>query len=142
MSLIHFAGNFLELSVMSFQLLLIMPPMNIIFFGASMSLAFAILRQSPFQNPFWKTSHWFVLIQLLLFPAAITVGVLNPNAGLDSIASTALDLLALLSLVLAAFWVYRMKGFRWFAFGAVTVLEMILMGAFSVAGMSVNCAWL
>jgi hypothetical protein len=35
-----------------------------------------------------------------------------------------------------------MKGFRWFAVSLVTVLEMILFGAFFVAGMAVSGDWL
>ena len=141
MRLFEFAGNFLALSIFSFQLLMIMPPMNLIFVGASICLASASCKR-PFQNPHWKASHWFVLTQLLFFPAAITVGVLYPNRGFNSTANGSLNILALTSHVLAAFWVYRMKGFRWFALSLVTLLEMILMAAFNVAGMSVNDAWL
>ena len=51
-------------------------------------------------------------------------------------------LLGWLSLALAAFWVYRMKGIRWFAFSVVAMLQIILMGAFFVSGMAVSGDWL
>ena len=35
-----------------------------------------------------------------------------------------------------------MKGVRWFAISLVAVLQMILMGAFFVAGMAVSGNWL
>jgi hypothetical protein len=47
-----------------------------------------------------------------------------------------------LSILLGGFWVYRMKGTRWFAFSLVAVLEVILLGAFFVAGMAVSGDWL
>jgi len=59
-----------------------------------------------------------------------------------SIANDVCDFLGWLSLALAAFWVYRMKGLRWFAVSVVTVLEMILVGAFFVAGMAISGDWL
>jgi len=44
MRLFEFAGNFLALSIFSFQLLLIMPPMNLIFVGAG--ICFGLLQAS------------------------------------------------------------------------------------------------
>jgi hypothetical protein len=35
-----------------------------------------------------------------------------------------------------------MKGLRWFAVSVVALLEIILMGAFFVAGMAVTGDWL
>ena len=79
----------------------------------------------------------------------ISIGVLYPasgpsflRTGSNSIASIACELLGWLPLALGGFWVYRMKGFRWFAFSLVAVLQMILMGAFFVAGMAVSGDWL
>jgi len=147
MSLTQFAGRFWTLSVWSLQSLLYMPPLLLILIGACLSLALAFWRQRPFQNPLWKSSHWLVLTQLLFFPAAISIGVLFPASSpsffhANSRASIAYGLLGWLSLALAAFWVYRMKGFRWFAFSVVAVLQIILMGAFFVAGMAVSGDWL
>jgi hypothetical protein len=147
MTLTQFAGRFWTLSVWSLQALLYMPPLLLILIGACLSLALAFWKQRPFQNPLWKSSHWFVLTQLLFFPAAISIGVLYPASSpsffhANSTASIAFDLLGWLSLTLAAFWVYRMKGFRWFAFSVVAVLQMILMGAFFVGGMAVSGDWL
>src|SRR6266702_4429575 len=78
---------------------------------------------------------------------SISIGVLFPASSpsffhANSRASIAYGLLGWLSLALAAFWVYRMKGFRWFAFSVVAVLQIILMGAFFVAGMAVSGDWL
>ena len=147
MSLTQFAGRFWTLSVWSLQSLLYIRPLPLLLIGACLSLALAFWKQRPFQNPLWKNSHWFVLTQLLFFPTTISIGVLYPASSpsfshANSTASTASGLLGWLSLALAAFWVYRMKGFRWFAFSVVAVLQMILMGAFFVAGMAVSGDWL
>ncbi len=147
MSHAQFADRFWTLFVWSLQALLYIPPLLIIFIGACLSLALAFWKQRPFRNPLWKSSHWFVLTQLLFFPAAISIGVLYPasNPGFlhaNSTATIAFELLAWLSYALAAFWVYRMKGFRWLALSVVAALQMILMGAFFVAGMAVSGDWL
>jgi hypothetical protein len=77
----------------------------------------------------------------------ISLGVLYPASGpnfyhAESTASRVCGLLGWLSLVTAGLWVYRMKGFRWFGFSLVLVLQVVLMGAFFVAGMAVSGDWL
>lgn len=147
MSVAQFADRFWTFSVWSFEILLL-PTVLAIFVLALLSLALACWKQRPFQSGPWKRSHWFVLTQLLYFPVVISLGVLYPASGTsffyhaESTASRACGLLGLLSLVTAAFWVYRMKGLRWFGFSVVAVLQMILMGAFFVAGMAVSGVWL
>ena len=147
MSLTQFAGRFWTLSVWSFQALLHIPPFLPILIFACLSLALALWKQRPFQNPLWKRSHWFVLTQLLFFPVVISLGVLYPASSpsfyhAQSVASRACDLLSWLSVALAGFWVYQMRGFRWFALSVVGVLEIILMGAFFISGMAVSGDWL
>jgi hypothetical protein len=147
MSLTQFAGRFWTLSAWSFQALLHIPPFLAIFIFACLSLALAFWKQRPLQNPLWKHSHWFVLTQLLFFPAVISLGVLYPASSpsfyhAQSFASRACGLLGWLSVALAGFWVYKMKGVRWFALSVVAVLEIILMGAFFVSGMAVSGDWL
>lgn len=46
----------------------------------------------------------------------------------------ALDILMYASFASCAFWVWKMKGFRWFAGSLVTVLELPVLGAFSYRG--------
>jgi ABC-type uncharacterized transport system fused permease/ATPase subunit len=149
MSLSHFAEHFWTYAVWSLEFLFVIPRILIIVLIATISLALACWTQRPFQNPLWKNSYWFVLTQLLFFPIVISIGVLYPANGpsylhptTNSVANNVCGFLGLLSLALAAFWVYRMKGFRWFAVSLVTILEMILFGAFFVAGMAITGDWL
>lgn len=149
MTLSHFAERFWTYSVWSLEFLFVIPPILIILLLAIVSLAVACQKQRPFQNPLWNNSYWLVLTQLLFFPIVISIGVLYPAGGPSflrssphSLANSTCDFLGWLSLAMAGFWVYRMKGFRWFAVSLVTVLEMILFGAFFVAGMAVSGDWL
>ena len=147
MTLTHFVSQFWTLSVWSLQFLLYTPQLLILLVAACLSLALALWKQRPFQNPLWKSSHWFVLTQLLFFPVVISLGVLYPASSpsfyhASSTAARASELLGWLSLALAALWVYRMKGIRWFAFSVVLMLQIILMGAFFVSGMAVSGDWL
>ena len=147
MSITEFAARFWKLSVWSMEGLVGLPPLLILLLVACLSLALAFAKQRPFQHALWRGSNWLVLTQLLFFPVVLSLGVLYPASGASafhgqSIASRACDLMGLLSIILAAFWVYRMKGFRWFAFSLVAVLQMILLGAFFIAGMAVSGDWL
>jgi hypothetical protein len=147
MSLTQFVGQFRTLSVWSLDSLVHIPPLLAILISACLSLALAFWKQRPSQNPLWRHSHWLVLTQLLFFPIVISIGVLYPASSpsfyhAESVASRACGFLGWLSVALAAFWVYRMKGFRWFGFSVVAVLQTILTGAFFVAGMAVSGDWL
>jgi hypothetical protein len=143
----HFVSQFWTLSVWSLQSLLYIPQLLILLVAAWLGVVLAFWKQRPFQNPLWKSSHWLVLTQLLFFLTVISIGVLYPASSpsfyhMSSTAVRATGLLGWLSLALAAFWVYRMKGIRWFAFSVVAMLEIILMGAFFVSGMAVSGDWL
>jgi hypothetical protein len=144
----HFAQHFWTYSVWSLEFLFVVPRMLVVFLFASASLILALWKQRPFQNPDWKSSHWLVLTQLLFFPVVICIGVLYPAQSPsylhapNSIANGICSFLGWFSLALAGFWVYRMKGCRWFAVSLVMVLELILIGAFFVTGMAITGDWL
>jgi hypothetical protein len=144
---LQFARQFWIYSLWSLEALVFMPPLTILFFGSLIGLAAAFVKQRPFQHPLWKRSHWLVLTQLLFFPAVISIGILYPASGPsfqhpNSTASHVCDALGMLSLALAAFWVFRMKGVRWFALCLVIMLQLILLGALFVAGMAISGDWL
>ena len=142
MSANQFLAQFWRYSIWSLEFLSLPQFLAILLFAA-LSLAFAVWHQRPFKSPLWKQSHWFVLTQLLFFPVVISIAVLYPPAPTpNSIANNVCDFLGWISLVLAGFWVYRMRGFRWFAVSLVAMLEVILLGAFFVAGMAVTGKWL
>ena len=146
MTAVEFAKQFFTYSLWSLEALAL-PPLLIISICAATSLAVAYSRQKHLMRELWRRSYWFVFTQLLFFPVVISLGVLYPASGPSfytkvSTATRVTDVLSWMSVALAAFWVYRMKGFRWFACSLVVLLEVILLGAFVVSGMALSGDWL
>jgi hypothetical protein len=85
---------------------------------------------------------------LLYFPVTVAIGVWFPASGagphreLNVIGQRALDATFYLSLMTACFWVYRLKGLRWFAASAIACQQLLILGAGFIAGMSVTGDWL
>jgi len=46
------------------------------------------------------------------------------------------------SLASCGFWIWRMKGFRWYATSLMALAELVTWGALFVAGMSITGDWL
>ena len=127
---------------------LALPPLLAILIVCCVILVIEWVRQKPLQNQLWHQHYWLVLTQLLFFPAIIAVGVLYgsattwPNPQPNAIGNLWLNVLFCGSLGLGAFWVYKMKGLRWFAASLVVLQQVILIGAGFIAGMSVSGEWL
>jgi hypothetical protein len=146
MGFIPFVRQFWTYSLWSLQLVVTLPRLLWVLLGATLSLVFACINELPFQSPRWKRSYWLVFTQLLFFPIVISIGVLYPAASVNrgaavSTANKVSQMLGWLSMALAVFWVYRMKGTRWFAISLVVVIQVILMGAFFISGMAVSGDW-
>ena len=99
--------------------------------------------------PFGRTHYWAVLTHLLFFPAMIAVGVLLPASTLNGqllsrneLGNSSLEILFYASLVSCAFWIWKMKGLRWFAAGLTAFMELFIVGALFAASMSVSGDWL
>ena len=125
---------------------LLLPPPAIVFALSAMSLLWAGTRQRPFRRRLWKPYHWLVICKFLFFVAAIAVGVFGANPiGNPTLphppkpwAEHWLDVVGYGSLASCGFWIWRMRGFRWYATSLMVLLEVITAGAFFVAGMSVS----
>jgi len=126
-----------------------LPPLLITGLASLTSLVLSLFR-SPEIKSHWRTSYWLIFTQLSFYPLAIAVGVLFQAASTppfdqsrsNSLGEHILDAITLLSLGMASFWVYRMKGLRWLAGSLVVLEEVIVLGALFVAGMSVTGDWL
>ena len=112
------------------------------------SLTLAAIKQRPFERELWKPYHWLVLTHLFFFPAVIAAGVIWTNPVTNpTIPTTPLKqedgsyLLWYASLASCAWWVWRMRGFRWFATSLMLAEVPVFCGLF-VAGMSVAGDWL
>ncbi len=132
------------------QAMFVIPHALILTLLAATSLTVATLRQRPVHRELWKPHHWLVVTHLLFFPAVIAVGVIwanpvtNPTFPHHPIATGTrmLDLLFYASLVSCALWVWRMKGFRWFATSLMLLAEVPVLCGLFIAGMSVAGDWL
>ncbi len=91
----------------------------------------------PYQKGLWKQQYWLVLTQLLFYPAVMAAGWLfqlePPYYLLNSKRQTTgfwiTDSLFFISLALSIFWVWRIKGFRWYIFFFMTTLQFLLCSA-------------
>jgi hypothetical protein len=101
----------------------------------------------PIRTGLWKGSYWFVFTQLLFYPAVLSVAALGanplpPTHEPNMLASACADILSWVSLALAGFWVWHMKGLRWLAVSLVVLQELLLFGPFLVAEMAISGRWL
>lgn len=126
-------------------------PTRIVFILAAISFVWAAIRQQPFRTRLWKPHYWLVVTHLLFFAFAIAVGVFCADPGASSTiphpaAPLAgryyLDAVAYGSYASCGFWIWRMKGLRWFATSLMAMAELITFGALFVAGMSITGDWL
>ena len=124
------------------------PPLLLAFAFAALSFLWAALKQRPFYNQLWKPYHWLVVTHALFFPAAIAAGVRRPNPTPSFYhppsrsGMLCLDAVTYGSLLSCAFWIWRMKGFRWWAASLMVMAELVVWGALFVAGMSITGDWL
>jgi hypothetical protein len=117
----------------------------------SLATIVAFAQQKPYAAGRWKPHYWFALMQLLFYPAVISVGVLfaagaeSPIAPLpkaNPVAEHALDVLFYGSVLCGALWIYLLKGLRWFAFCSIALNEIMILGGLFVAGMSLSGDWI
>lgn len=109
----------------------------------------SVICQRPFSKPIWKRTYFIVLLQFIFFPATLAVAVLGRvdwqqphfptpnNWGLR-----AEDVFALGSLMVSIYWVWRMKGLRWFAVSLAILQIWLLAAANFIAAMSLRGTWL
>jgi hypothetical protein len=129
---------------------IVVPPFCIAFILAATSFVLAAVKQRPFKTRLWKPHYWLVVTHVMFFAAAIAVGVLwanpitNPTVPhhADPFAVRYLDAVTYGSLVSCGFWIWRMKGFRWYATSLMAMGELVTCGALLVAGMSIAGDWI
>jgi hypothetical protein len=114
-----------------------------------LSLIASVIRQRPFSKLTWKQTYSIVVLQFSFFPAALAVAVVGrvdwqqPHfPGPNYWGLRAEDAFALGSLVVGGYWVWRMKGLRWFALSLAMSQLWLLAAANFIAGMSLTGTWL
>jgi hypothetical protein len=100
------------------------------------SILLSIKQQRPFPSDPWKR-HWrLVVLQFMVWPAVILIGAVGggkfwqnlPTRTLFSIATGAVYLLVLLSGGIGIYWIWKMKGLRWFAV-SLSLLQFLFLSA-------------
>ena len=131
-----FFSTFLRLAEWALDAVFI-PRVLIVCVLALASLTLAAKRQKPFERHLRRPYHWLTLTHLLFFPAVIAAGMIwaNPitNPSIPHRAVEAgqrwLDVLMYASLASCVWWVWRMRGFRWFAASLMLLGELLLFCA-------------
>jgi hypothetical protein len=114
----------------SLEAVVVVPSLLLMLLGAGSSLVLSLVQQRPLTSPSWRSYYWLALTQSFFFPAIVSVSVLGR-----------INRAAILLCVAAAvgtFWIYRMKGLRWFAFSLIAAQYVLLLGAFFIAVTSVT----
>ena len=130
--------------------ILALPKVRLIFIVLVIVLFVSLAWQRPLDRKVWKRYYSLVFGQMFFYPAIIAIGVLyrassSPTlhlAKVNPFVDSTLDVLFGLSLVSGLFWICRMRGLRWVAFCLVLLQQVLLFGAFFIAGMSVTGDWL
>jgi hypothetical protein len=128
----------------------LVPPLGLTFLLALITFLRTGWKKRLFLNQHWERYHWYVMTHVLFFFAAIATGVLGavPLAGplvsrhTEPAGTFCLNAVLGASFASCAFWIWRMKGFRWFAASLMTIMEVPVLGAVFMAGMSVTGDWL
>jgi hypothetical protein len=145
----QFMSTFVRFSQWALEAVLI-PPVLAVLVLTLLSLTLATMKQRPFKKELWKPRYWLVLAHFLFFPAVIAVGVIwanpvtNPLVPHHAVETgrRCLDLLWYASLASCAWWVWQMRGLRWFAASLVLLAEVLVFNALFISGMSVAGDWL
>jgi hypothetical protein len=124
-----------------------LPGVAIAFIVLIVGVTALCIPRPPGKLGLWKSSYWLVFTQLLFYPAVLVVAAFGAHSQPrmhepSQTASLCADLLFFLSLGLGIFWVVWMKGLRWLAFGLMLLQQLVLSGAFFVAGMAITGDWL
>ncbi|HKF51948.1 MAG TPA: hypothetical protein VKB26_06525 [Candidatus Acidoferrales bacterium] len=111
--------------------------------GASLALKW------PFRAERWKKSYWLVFANFLFIPVMLAIGViwaLDPSSVQrgkpNFFAAWTPDGLLIVSLILGIYWIYRMKGLRWFGASITLVALWMLYWAGCITTMALSGYWL
>lgn len=140
----------LRFTTWALEAVVLLPPISVVFALSAVSLVWAGFKQHPFKAGHWPAHYWLVFTHAAFFIAAIVIAVLGANPITNPVtphapmplAKHCLDVVMFCSVGSCVFWIWRMKGLRWFATSLMLVAEAISYGAFFIATMSITGDWL
>ena len=107
----------------------------------------ALLVTAPFSARRWKPAYWRLLYNFLFFPAMFAIGVAFGNTTgqvrqVHGFLLFAFYISFFGPLALGSFWIYKLRGVRWFALSIVLLQQWLLVGAAFLTGMALTGDWL
>ena len=107
------------------------------------------LGHRPFPSERWTRHYWLAFLSLLFIPITIAIGeigwvdpAMRPRPMPNALLLRTNDGLFVASAPLGIFWMYRMKGLRWFASAFALIQLWILLLAGFIASMALTGDWL
>jgi hypothetical protein len=145
----HFYTS-LQFSQWALEGVVMLPPLIFAFSLAGISFVLAWIKQRPYKKGLWQRYHWLASSHLMFFIAAIAVAVFYANPvtnptiphPANPLGEIYLGAVTYGSLASCGFWIWRMKGFRWYAASLMALAEVITYSALFIAGMAVTGDWL
>lgn len=132
----------------SLEGLYVWPPL-LVTLALAANLALALIHGWPALREKWKREYWLSLLGVLLIPLTIAIGAvgwidtsISPRPEPSSLLVWTNNGLFIASLALSSFWVYRMRGLRWFASAFALIQLWMLIWAGLIAGMALTGEWL
>jgi hypothetical protein len=109
----------------------------------------SVIALRPFRQSIWKRTYPIIIFQFVFFPATLFVAAVGtvdwqrvPFPGPNHWGLRTEDAFAVGSLIVAAYWIYRMKRLRWFAVSSEMLQICFLVAANFIAGMALTGTWL
>jgi hypothetical protein len=123
-------------------------PFTLGLIGVMMATGYWWSRYPP-QRRAWRSHYWLVFSHLLFFVFAIGLGAARPNPQYpgtphhrDELGLMFLQVLWYGSWMSCAFWIWRMRNFRWIAALLLLGTQFLVGGALFIAGMSITGDWI
>ena len=145
--MLHFLRTFLWCAEQAGNFLLARtPPFWIITVALGVATIITAFWQHAFSAKAWKKTYWIAILQFLCAPATLAVAVLGwvplPNGPAPNrIGLDVMNGLTFASLGLGAYWVLRMKSFRWFAVSLALLQLWVLYSVGLIAAFALTGTW-
>jgi hypothetical protein len=111
------------------------------------NLGLALMRMWPVRRDRWRMKYWLVLFNFLFFPATVAIAVVGTvpidvpqRKNLPALWTT--EGMFYVAVLIGIYWIYRMKGLRWFALSIFLIQLWTLLFASFVASMALTGTWL
>lgn len=108
---------FVPYLIWSLEVLLGLRPLCYVTALIAVGVIASVLRQKPFGREIWKRKYHIAIVQFGCYPATLLVAAFGAVSGPEpnKWSFRATYALAFISLGMGVYWIWQMKGLRWFA---------------------------